>query len=298
MNKLAQTGVCFFAYNNDQLDYINFSVLAAEQVKKHFTKHNNTCLITDEAGEGYLRSVYTEVEIDEIFDYIVTTDTPENQNYRAHYDSPWTEFSAPFKNGNKHEVFWLTPFERTILMDIDYIVQTNALETVFDKDNVNPVQMFKDARYLRYEFPRFKERWLHENGIPMLWSTVVYFDQSDESHLFFDTWAHIADNYDYYKFLYGFESKLFRTDFCVSIASHILDGMQIGDFVTNLPGNQMLNVDQKDDIVESNSADHFVFLAHDRDEPWKNILVKIEKQDIHIMNKRALGRMMDQWEQT
>jgi hypothetical protein len=41
------TGVCFFAYNNEHIDYVQLAVLAAAYVKKHM-KHNTTCLITDE----------------------------------------------------------------------------------------------------------------------------------------------------------------------------------------------------------------------------------------------------------
>ena len=40
-------GVTFFAYNNEQIDYIKLAVLAASAVKKHM-KNNQTCLITNE----------------------------------------------------------------------------------------------------------------------------------------------------------------------------------------------------------------------------------------------------------
>ena len=53
----------------------------------------------------------------------------------------------------------------------------------------------------------------------MWWSTVVYFDRS-ESKMFFDTWAHIANNYDFINNRITF-NKLFRTDYCVSIAGPI-----------------------------------------------------------------------------
>ena len=39
-------GIVFFAYNNEQIDYIKLAVLAASAVKKHM-KNNQTCLITD-----------------------------------------------------------------------------------------------------------------------------------------------------------------------------------------------------------------------------------------------------------
>jgi hypothetical protein len=37
-------------------------------------------------------------------------------------------------------------------------------------------------------------------------------------------------------------------------------------------------------------------LSHDRKEPWKNILTRLEKQNIHAMNKRAVSRNSeDMW---
>lgn len=292
MNK----GTCFFAYNNRELDYIQLAVFAANQVKKHFKTHKATALITDYAGQGYLESIYDQDEIEAVFDHVVIdkTEYNEEENLRTHFDSPWVEFSAPFKNRQKHDIGWLSPFDYTLLLDIDYVVQSNQLEYLFNEDNPNKVQMFEHARFLSYEYAQLPERFLHPNGVPMWWSTVVYFSKSKESQMFFELWSHIADNYDYYKFLYGFEGKLFRTDFCVSIATHILNGFQKGDFVAPIVG-KMLNVDQKDVIVKSSSAENYHFLAHDRLEPWNTQLVHTKNQDIHCMNKRSLMNAIEGW---
>ena len=68
--------------------------------------------------------------------------------------------------------------------------------------------------------------------------------------------------------------------------------MQHGDFVEPIVGS-MLNMDQKDVIIESTDPDYFNFLAHDRDENWKNILVHSKNQDVHCMNKRNLKDIID-----
>jgi|TARA_R100000081_G_scaffold18386_1_gene7532 hypothetical protein len=290
---MSKKGICFFAFNNTELDYIKFAMYASLQVKKHFKEHNQVCLITTLSDQAYMEENWTEEEINKAFDYVVIDEhTYLNDNMRVHYDSPWTEFQAPFHNRQKHDVYWMSPFDETLLLDIDYIVQTNHLEYLFRDDNTSNLQMFDKARYLRYDRPPFPERYLNMNGIPMWWSTVIYFQKSPEAKMFFDLWSHIADNYDYYKFLYGFPGKLFRTDYCVSIALHILNGMQHGDFVEPIVGS-MLNMDQKDVIIESSDPDYFNFLAHDRDENWKNILVHSKNQDVHCMNKRNLKDIID-----
>jgi hypothetical protein len=50
---------------------------------------------------------------------------------------------------------------------------------------------------------------------------------------------------------------------------------------------------QKDDIIETPNLIDWIFIAHCQKEHWKNILVKQGAQDIHVMNKRSLGRAMD-----
>jgi hypothetical protein len=49
---------------------------------------------------------------------------------------------------------------------------------------------------------------------------------------------------------------------------------------------------QKDDIIETHGLDEWILIAHDQKEDWKNILVNSDNQDIHIMNKRALARVV------
>jgi hypothetical protein len=52
-------------------------------------------------------------------------------------------------------------------------------------------------------------------------------------------------------------------------------------------------MDQKDDIVKFNNLDDVIFLKHNRQEPWKNILMKHSSDNLHLMNKRAFDRQID-----
>ena len=286
---LAPKGVCYFAYNNDQLDYVKMALAAGKYVKKNLKLP--VCLITDEGSESWLEESHSKAIIKEVFDYIIITNDVMKKNRRRHFDSPWTEFAAQFNNSNKHKIYEYSPFEQTLLLDIDYIVKTDTLLKYFD--NERPVCMFDNATTVRNETPALEERFLYDAGIKMWWSTVVYFDRSDFSKMFFDTWSHVAENYEFYQYLYNFPSKLFRTDYCVSIAVHILAGMQDTQVLLgNFDGTALLNMSQKDDIIKVQNANEWIMLAHDQKEVWKNILVKVQNQDIHVMNKRAFDRVL------
>lgn len=281
-------GICFFAYNNDQIDYAKLAVVAAAYTKKFLNKQ--VCLITDEGTWAWLQQSHDIAYVKRVIDDVVITDDEMKRNTRTHNDSPWTEFRAQFSNSNKHKVFEYSPYDKTLLLDIDYIVKTDFLNHAYDA--YTGVAMFDRAVSIRNDLPHPNERWLFDGGVKMWWSTVIYFDKSPESKLFFDTWAHVADNYNYYQFLYNFPLGLFRTDYCVSIAAHILDGMNAGDTVSNFGNAVMQNLWQKDDIVGINTVTDWACLAHDPRENWKNILVRHDKYDVHVMNKRALDRMI------
>lgn len=282
-------GVCFFAYNNEQIDYVQLVILAANYVKAHLNKP--VCMITDEGTEAWMKQSQHAAVIDHSIDYIVITNDEFKENMRGHFDSPWTEFRAPFKNSNKHKIWEYSPFEKTLLLDVDYFVKNDFLNHVWD--SVEGVAMFDSARSIRNDMPHPREQWLYDAGIKMWWSTVVYFDRSEFSELFFDTWAHVADNYDFYQYMYNFPGKLFRTDYCVSIAAHILNGMQTGNEISTFADIPMYYMDQKDDLIELTEEGSWIMLAHDPKEPWNNILVNNNTLDIHAMNKRAVARHWD-----
>jgi hypothetical protein len=285
-----ESGICMFAYNNEKMDYIKFAHIAAAYVKRNM-KNNKTCLITDNGTYAYLKdSIPTEFH-DSCFDHVVIQDVEHSANPRRHFDSPWTEFSTQFSNSNKHDVINLTPFEKTMLIDTDYFIMNDFYDHIFETDV--PIAMHKYARYMEHQPPYLNEQTLNEAGIHHWWSTVVYFDQSEESRIFFDTWEHVKDNWDYYHLLYQFPPGLFRTDFCVSIANHVMNGFNENNFMNDFGGMPLINMDQKDDIIEVKDVNDYVMLSHNRNEAWKNILTRQTDTNLHLMNKLAIARHSD-----
>jgi|TARA_B110000503_G_scaffold139821_1_gene229149 hypothetical protein len=281
-------GVCFFAYNNSQLDYVQFAHIAARYVKENM-KNNTTCLITDEGTYDWLKSSVNKEFHAKCFDTVVVQNVEFRTNPRKHFDSPWTEFNAQFSNSNKDNILSLSPFNKTLLLDTDFIVQNDFYDYIFDTDI--PVAMHRTARYLENQPPYLNEQTLNEAGIHHWWSTVVYFNKDhEECDILFDMWAHVKENWDYYHLLYQFPPGLFRTDFCVSIAAHLMNGFNNGHFMHDFKSTDLINMDQKDDIVEIKDLNDWVLYSHDRKEPWKNILVRNTNTNLHVMNKRALSR--------
>lgn len=284
---MSKNGVAIIAYNNSQLDYLQFATIAAGYAKLHMNGIE-VALITDSGTVGWMEQSMPEEQQDLFFDYVITHEIDHDPNPRKHYDSPWTEFAAQFSNKNKNDIFNLTPFDKTLLVDSDYLIQNDFYEYLFDSDI--PLGMHRTARYLDFTPPYLNEQTLNEAGIHHWWSTAVYFDKSQESKIFFDIWAHVKENWDYYHLLYQFPPSLFRTDFCVSIAAHMLNGFNNDSFIHDFKNIPLVNMDQKDDVARVKDLTDWTFLAHNRQEQWKNILVRTNNENLHVMNKRALSR--------
>lgn len=281
-------GVVMFCYNNEQLDYTKFAIIAARHVKRNMPGIP-VALITDDGTKGWLLESHDKKVVDDAFDDFVIANIEFESNPRRHMDSPWHEFNAQFTNTNKHDVVNLTPYERTLLIDTDYLVCNNYLQYLFTSDI--PIGLHRYAQYIGNEIPYRNEITLNDAGINHWWSTVVYFDQSDESRIFFDIWSHVKDNWEYYSLLYQFPRQLFRTDFCVSIACHMMCGLNNDEtFIHDFGNLGLLNMDQKDDLVKINKLNDYVFLKHNRKEQWKNVLCRYQNTNLHLMNKRAMDR--------
>jgi hypothetical protein len=285
---MSTQGFMMFAYNNEQLDYTQLALVAAYAVKKHMPDYP-VVLVTNQQSLEHCKNTHGHLMMAAAFDDIVLTNPEYERNMRLHYDGAYHSFNAQFTNTNKHDIYNLSPFDETILIDTDYLCGNNNLSKLFGGQH--DVAMFRDARNLRCEEPFTTERWLHYAGIRMWWSTVVYWRKSEEAEHFFNIWSAVKKNWEYYRFLYKFPGTLYRTDYSASIAAHMCDGWTDGGFIGQIP-NFMRYQDQRDDIVEVLGPNHWVMMSN-LPEEWKNMVVEIKGEDVHLMNKKSILRNYD-----
>jgi hypothetical protein len=158
------TGIAFFAYNTENIDYIKLSIIAARYVRRYMPDRN-ICLITDSGTwEWFNTSPYSKY-IESAFDDVTLIETTHQINIRTHHDSPYHRFKSNFKNGNKHKIIEYTPYDKTLLLDIDYIVQNHSLDYVFGSDSA--VSLFHNAESLTGLQPISSQKYLSDAGIPI-----------------------------------------------------------------------------------------------------------------------------------
>lgn len=288
MKALPKKGVMLFAYNSTELDYCKMALCCALSIK-HNLKHNHITLVTDKSSLDYMEKTIDKKYSKKAFDNIIIQQAPNDKNVRKLYDSPWTQFETKFINGNRYSAYELSPYDETLVIDVDYIVQTDSLDMVWESNE--DVLVNKSAVNLRYNSMHEKEINLCNTGLPMYWATIVYFKKCEKAKLLFNMVQFIKENYSFYQNLYKFPGTIYRNDYTFSIALHILHGFKIKDI--SLPQSTIITMDQKDDITEVNE-NSITFLSHNVLEPWKDLLTKIS-MDVHVMNKRAFLRHADKF---
>jgi hypothetical protein len=275
------TGALIFAQNNASIDYTKLAVFCADRVLE-FLKIP-VSLVTD--NKQWLLDNFPNHK----FDQIIEISFDEFYQKRYMCDGTMSSSVIEWKNFSRCDAYELSPYETTILLDSDYVINSSILSLSLDKDC--DIQMYKKCFDLASwrstnEFSR-----INQYSIPFYWATVVVFKKSLISESFFNLVSYIKQNWAYFKVLYSIDSQLFRNDFAFSIASHIMNGKTTGQFITELPGSMTYIKDT--DLVYKMDNTAITFLIEKQNYCGEYQAVKTTGIDMHIMNKHSLSRFID-----
>ena len=277
-------GIIIFAQNNEYVNYAEQACACAGYARKNLSLFDEICLITNTET---LKP--NEKLINEYFDKVIVSDSFQPDNIRLFKDTTHITEYASFKNMGRSEVYDLSPYDETLVIDADYFIMNDILDQVWDSEN----DVMINCKY-RDVSGRHKENieYLDNFSIPMYWATVFYFKKSDFAENLFTLISHIKHNYKYYYYLYNCSGNLFRNDFAFSMALHILNGSVAFD-VPSLPFNYLNNSFDLDDIYRVNSHNDIIMYCADAERITNHLLSRFKNMDIHIMNKKAIGRFVD-----
>ncbi len=277
-------GIIIFAQNNEYVNYAEQACACAGYARKNLSLFDEICLITNTET---LKP--NEKLINEYFDKVIVSDSFQPDNVRLFKDTSDKLNYAPFKNMGRSEVYELSPYDETLMIDADYFIMNNVLDQVWNSDN----DVMINCKY-RDISGRHKENieYIDNFSIPMYWATVVYFKKSDFAENLFTLISHIKYNYKYYYYLYNCSGNLFRNDFAFSMALHILNGSVAFD-VPSLPIEYLNNSFDLDDIYRVNSHNDIIMYCADAETITNHLLSRFKDMDLHIMNKKAIARCID-----
>ena len=244
------TGALIFARNNEQIDYEAMARWSAHNIERHLG----------------------------IPTHIVTDDAPSN-NTRHFTDVG----NVTWHNHNRMDAYRLSPWDRTLVLDADYVVASNQLQSVLEVD-----QDFLAHRWA-YDVTSCNNfeglNSFGNNRMPMWWATVMMFRRSKQAELIFDSMQMIRDNWTHYRNLYKNTTATYRNDHALSIAlgvvnGHTLDHAGIPWALASLtPEHKLTQLDQdcyRVDFINTENKPRWITLT----------------QDFHAMGKQQLGAIV------
>ena len=274
-------GAVIFAQNSPNLDYTKMAVFSASRIREYLDIP--VSIITDSAG--WLEKSYPN----HVFDKIISIDNSPNNQYKKINDGTLTSKQIEWKNLTRDRVYELTPYDKTLVIDSDYIINSSVLKPAFE--NQYDFQIYRNSIDLaawrsKEEFNRVS-KW----SIPFYWATTFVFTKNNITDSFFNLIAYIKSNWMYFRTLYSIASGTYRNDYAFSIAIHIMNGKTNGNFAIDLPGKMTYSTDT--DLLVSIENNTLKFLIEKENYLGEYILAKTQGIDVHVMNKLSLCRCID-----
>ena len=276
-------GAVIFAQNNSSIDYVKLAIFAANRVK---TFLNIPVSIITDSTDWMLKTYPKESKI---FDQIFHIENVSTYNQKRFNDGTLSSKFLEWKNLARNSVYDLTPYDRTLVIDSDYIINSTALANPLNSDHT--FQIYKDCFSLSSwrgtaEFTR-----INQYSIPFYWATTFIFEKTLEVKYFFTVVEYVKNNWQYFRTLYSIEVPTFRNDFAFSIAIHLMNAKTSGMFAHELPGKMFYISDR--DLLISIEDKKMKFLIEKENHLGEYTTVSMQDTDTHIMNKLSLSRFID-----
>lgn len=242
-------GVLLFAFNTDEVDYIKMAHLTAKKVN-YFLDLPCTLITDSQTNYDFDNIIYLE------------RDKSNHKKEKIWY------------NKGRYNAYALTPYDETIILDVDYVINSNKLLKVFDF--YEDYCIHNSCKYLMY--PDVLPEKLGQASFNTLWATILFFKKSDRIKLLFDCVKMVQDNYQHYIDLHGMWSETYRNDHAFAIANRILNG-HIENKNNFIPWN-LLHIGENTYVQKISNTEYKIVLKQEKS---KYIIVK--DTDFHMLNK-------------
>lgn len=273
-------GILIFAHNNKSVDYAKLALVSGFLAKKHLEVPIS--LVTDKHTLSWIEESKLENKVAAVFDQVIDVPPPVTDNTRYLYDGNHKSL-VPFSNVNRCSVYDVTPYDKTLLIDSDFLIFSETLNNYWDIcSDVLIAESVNDA--VNQDRLGHLDHHISDTGIRMRWATTVMFEKNEKSRRFFNLVDYIKNEYEMFADLFRFNPLQYRNDISFSIAKHIMDGYTESDGYY-LP--QLLTALDRDILVDIKNNNELLFLFDDKNE---NFAGKIAGRDIHVMNKQSLIR--------
>lgn len=179
-----------------------------------------------------------------------------------------TKFSKPWYNLERHLAFEHSPYDRTVVMDVDYFCYSDKILRLLESEN--DFLVHKNAHDVMH---REIMRYDRQAMLDLVWATVLIFNKTPRTKAIFDTVKLVKQNYQHYCNLYRISYMNFRNDYAFAIALNQINGHRdydlIPDSIATVPADaEILELNDKGAVIR-----------------WDNKTILVQDQDLHFLNK-------------
>lgn len=275
-------GAVIFAHNSREVDYALIALISGGLAKKNLNVP--VSLITDQSTVAWMEESKIYSQAVDIFDKIIIVEKPKTSNTRRLHDGDSNK-TVPFVNTNRNSVWDLTPYDRTLLLDSDFLIFSDRLNEYWAVEEdfliAESVIDVYDQKRLGYH-----DRYISDTGVHLYWATTVMFTKNQRSKSLFDMISYVKENYDYYADIFRFDPRQYRNDIAFSVAKHILDGFETDKSMTLPP---LLTALDRDILAKVDDTGKLTFLITPNTDS-SFCAATIKNMDLHIINKQSIIR--------
>jgi hypothetical protein len=259
-----KSGAVLFACSSPGIDYIKLAKWTAQRIRQYLDLP--VVLITDMPYHG------------DDFDQICYIPQRSDTAQRWFDDA---QESVPWNNLDRCQSWDLSPFDRTLVLDVDYVVSSDYLRTLLDSN-----QDFLCYRHTVAVGADLLQPTFGVGNFPMWWATAMIFNRSATARWIFESMIMIRDNWNHYRNLYGITDRLFRNDIALSIAQGLVSGHTLN--VDDLPGTMIAVLPEHK--IQQQAHDSFMVTYQKQ---GRNQRCLLHQHDFHAMGKKQLEQVID-----
>lgn len=261
-------GAILFAFNSPKYDYYSMAEFTAKRIN-HYLDLPVT-IITDK--ESTLSSSGYQ------FDNVIITEPDKDKSNKRSWGL-WI-------NKGRYQVYDMTPYDDTILLDADYIVNSDQLKIL--PDITTDFLCHYNTSYLMA--PDAGQESVCQ-AFDTVWATVISFKKTKLTQQIFNMMEMIQNNYEHYSNIYHFLPTPYRNDYSLTIAlrtvyGHLLDNRH------KIPWN-LVHVGTGTKIYRDSDNEYTIVYDKWQRGKIKKEYITIKDCDFHVQNKELLEDIMN-----
>ena len=115
-----------------------------------------------------------------MFDKIIEIDHQE-YNTKRYYDGTYHHETLEFRNAGRIDSYELSPYDKTLVLDTDYVICNNSFVNAFDIDTSFQIYRYGTDLCDWRNLSEFK--YINDTGIPFYWATCFCFAKTKETKI-------------------------------------------------------------------------------------------------------------------